>query len=241
MDSWAGAGCRSARASTRKPLLVRWSTTSAGSCRYVARPKSCSNGFSRTTASPSPGLEPDEQVAVGDEHPGELGEDGRQTVGRRVDDRVPGGDADRAAVVEGQVVEHGLPEPQARVGGPRLGQHPGRHVEAHDVDASFPEQGRDATGPAPDIDDHAGRAGHPLRELVEEGPVEPSLELVRHRRADLVGVRRRARVVRRSCRCRRIVRAHRASVGAATDTTDPASVTHRGIGPRVAAGPGSQT
>ena len=31
-ESSAGAGCRSARASMRKPLLARWSTTTSGSC-----------------------------------------------------------------------------------------------------------------------------------------------------------------------------------------------------------------
>lgn len=127
-------------------------------------------------------LEGQQQVPPGAEHPHELGEGVTETLGGRVDDRVPTHDTGERSLVDGKVVEAPFLELDTGMGDPRGREHRRRHIQPYDVEAMRRKKSRHAARSASDVGDTLDRSGcHEVDERREQRVVDRRLR----RRAEL--------------------------------------------------------
>ena len=127
----------------------RSSSTSCPNRRYAAD----------TSRVPFAGLEADQQVATGAQHPGRLGEDARLAGGRGVDDRVPQHHAGELVVGVRQVGQRAHRERQVGVVASCHGDHARRQVHSLDPAPAVGEVPAHPARAAPRVEDPC--VGHP--------------------------------------------------------------------------------
>src|SRR5436309_2292414 len=129
----------------------------------------------------------DQQPAARNEDARQLAEGARDRVACEVDQRVEGDDPREGRVGERQGQHVALLEGDPGIAAPRQLDHPGREVEAEDVDAARREITPDVGGPAAHVP-HPAAAGDRRREAIEPGAVEGLLlQLVEEGRRVLLG------------------------------------------------------
>jgi hypothetical protein len=96
-------------------------------------------------------LEGQQQVSPAAEHPHELGENVTETLGGRVDDRVPTHHTAERSLVDGKVVELPFLKLDIWMGDPSRGEHRRRHIQPDGVEAMHRKERRHAARSASDI------------------------------------------------------------------------------------------
>lgn len=122
---------------------------------------------------PVPGLERQEHVSAGRQHPMALSEHGRQQLRRSVDGRVPGDDAAETVVRQVECGHRSLLEADARMRPAGDRDHLGGEVDAERVHPERLEKGRNAAWTAPGVGDRpSARLPHEFGERGEHGAVQ---------------------------------------------------------------------